>query len=56
MASKKTKSHENVMVGTRVPKWVKEFYDRWAKAEERKPGFVLRKVLVEYASANGKRN
>lgn len=52
MAAKKKSDKLDVMVGTRVPTWVKEFYDRWAAHEERKPGFVLRKVLVDYAAAN----
>ena len=52
MAAKKKSDKLDVMVGTRVPQWVKDFYDRWAKDEERKPGFVLRKVLVDYATAN----
>jgi hypothetical protein len=53
MATKTKNINENgkleVTVGTRVPTWVREFYERQANAERRKLGAVIRNVLVDAA-------
>lgn len=54
MANKtKNKADEqtlDVTVGTRIPAWVREFYEREAERERRKLGAVLRNVLVDHAA------
>jgi len=54
MATKtKNKSDEqklDVTVGTRIPAWVREFYERQADSERRKLGAVLRNVLIDHAA------
>ena len=50
MANKNKNNNENVTVGTRIPVWVRLFYERQAEAERRKLGAVLRNVLVDHAA------
>lgn len=53
MATKTKKRQQDqkldVTVGTRIPNWVREFYQQQAEAERRKLGAVLRNVLVDHA-------
>jgi hypothetical protein len=40
----------NVTIGTRVPEWVRDFYQRQAESERRKLSDVTRNVLVDHAA------